>query len=128
MFNRLIQTNRGNADFQLVHIAVKNIDFALISIESILNDENINIELYNDYNTYYFFHLQSIMSSCGNIFNVFYNTGKNFPGHTQQAYSRSARLRKIYNVTKNEFPLVFEREARNTDAHFDERYEEFECV
>ena len=130
MFNRYIRITRGNADFQLINVAVKNIDFALISIEHILNDESIDVELYGDSNTYYFFHLQSIMAACGNIYNVFFNRGiyGNTRGYNQSAYNRSVRLRNAYNISKREFSLVFEREARNTNAHFDDRYEEFDGV
>ena len=31
----------------------------------------------------------------------------------------------MFGITKNKFPLVFQKEARNTNIHYDERYDRF---
>lgn len=119
MFNRYFSVPDGNIDFVYANIVVKNINFALISLEYIFDYKHFNWNVYHDDHSYYFYHLQSLLTACGSIYNVFYSHIN--PLSTQ----RSQRLRKMLNISKTEFPLIFKKELRNTSIHFDERYEEF---
>ncbi len=121
MLNRYFDTN-GNIDFVYANIAIKNINFALISLHYILDVPDFDIALYRDEHTYYFFHIQSVLTACGNISNIFYNYG-GYGGII--ATARSQRLRATFNVSRSKYPLIFQKEVRNTNAHFDERYEQF---
>lgn len=121
MLNRYFDS-QGNIDFIYANVVVKNIYFALISLNYILYKPDYDIGVYHDEHTYYFFHIQSLLTACGNISNVFYNTG----GHGgNTATQRGRRLRNTFNINKSLYPLVFQKEVRNTNAHFDERYEQF---
>lgn len=121
MFNRYFNAD-GDGDFLYANIAMKNIHFALISLNHILYKADFSVGIYHDEHTYYFFHIQSLLTACGNISNVFYNYGGlGGKGATQ----RSQRLRNTFNVTKTEYPLIFQKEVRNTNEHFDERYDAF---
>lgn len=120
MFNRYFKAD-GNIDFVYANIAVKNTYFALISLDYILYQKDYNIGIYHDEHTYYFFHIQSLLTACGNISNIFYNTGF----YNKNATQRSQRLRSMFGVSKKAYPLVFQKEVRNTNEHFDERYEQF---
>lgn len=123
MLNKYFRIDGNNSlDFMYVNIAVQNIYFALISLDYIFDSGKYDIGVYHDKHTYYFFHIQSILTACGNISNVFYNPG----GYNGRQYTeRCQRLRTTFNINKNNYPLVFQKEVRNTNEHFDERYEEF---
>ena len=121
MFNRYFSTE-GNLDFIYANIVIKNINFALISLHYILDVSDFELSIYRDEHSYYFFHIQSVLTACGNISNIFYNYGGQ-GGRT--ATLRSQRLRKVFNISKEDYPLTFQKEVRNTNAHFDERYEQF---
>lgn len=123
MLNKYFRIDGNNSlDFMYANIAVQNIYFALISLDYIFDSGKYDIGVYHDKHTYYFFHIQSILTACGNISNVFYNPG----GYNGRQYTeRCQRLRTTFNINKNNYPLVFQKEVRNTNEHFDERYEEF---
>lgn len=117
-------------EFLFAHMAVKNIDFALISLHCILDAQNINYDLFRDEHTYYFFHIQSILAACGNLYNIFYGPiygqfSKVGATNRLQKVNRPQRLRSVFGVEKRQFPLVFDKSARNTNAHFDERFDTF---
>lgn len=118
MLNRYFKTD-GNLDFVYANMVLKNINFALVSLDYIFNHPNFCLGIYHDEHTFYFFHIQSLLTACGNISNVL-NNRKN-----EQSQTRCDRLRQTLNISTNEFPLVFMKEVRNTNEHFDERYEEF---
>ncbi|MFZ3170693.1 MAG: hypothetical protein WA118_01705 [Carboxydocellales bacterium] len=124
MFNRYFEAGEYNREFLFAHLTVKNIDFALISLECILEREEFDVTLYTDMHTYYFFHLQSLLAACGNISNVFYSFG--FGGlRTRRESDRSRELRELFGINRRSFPLVFQKEFRNTNEHFDERIDSF---
>lgn len=123
MLNRYFRVGGNNSmDFMYANIAVKNIYFALISLDYIFDYGKYNIGIYHDEHTYFFFHIQSLLTACGNIANVFYNSG-GYNG--RRSTERCRRLRNSLNISKTDYPLVFQKEVRNTNEHFDERYEEF---
>ena len=123
MLNRYFRVDGNNSiDFMYANIAVENIYFAQISLDHIFDPGKNEIGIYHDEHTYYFFYIQSLLTACGNIANVFYNPGGyNGPQSTE----RSRRLREELDVNKGKYPLIFQKEVRNTNEHFDERYEEF---
>lgn len=116
--------SEDNPDLLYANIVLKNIHFALVALEHIFNHLHYKIGIYHDEHTYYFYHIQSLLTACGNISNVFYNT---FSEKT--ACERSKKLRNLFNIKKSRYPLVFQKEVRNTNEHFDERYEQFDnCI
>ena len=121
MFNSKIYLNESNKDFVYANSILKNIDFALVSLTNIFDFEENYTNSYGDEHTFYFFHIQSILTACGCITDNFYPHGIYGKDITQ----RGIRLRKLFNISKNEFPLVFQKEARNTNIHYDERYDRF---
>ena len=123
MLNRYFEATPENLDFMYANAVLRNLYFAIISIESILFRPEFDIGLYHDEHTYYFFHLQSLLTACGNISNIFYHHGGFVGG--KMAVERSRRLRDTLGIHRSDYPLVFQKEARNTNEHFDERYEEY---
>lgn len=121
MFNRYFKTH-NNIDFMYANMILQNIYFAQISLNYILNFNNFNIDVFHSEHTFYFYYIQNLLTACGNISNIFYNYG-GYAG--KEATERSKRLRTIFNVHKKNYPLLFQKEVRNTFIHFDERYEEF---
>ena len=128
MFNMYFEAGEDSMEFLFAHMAVKNIDFALISLNCILNPPDINYDLFRDEHTYYFFHIQSILAACGNLYNIFYGVpygqfSKVGRRKDQEQVNRPQKLRSVLGVGKRQFPLVFDKTARNTNAHFDERFD-----
>lgn len=123
MLNKYFDASKVSPDFVYANIAVKNIYFALISLDYIINHPEFEIGIYHDEHTYYFFHIQSILTACGNISNIFYNHGGS---GDKAATARSKRLRDTFGITRARFPLVFQKEVRNTNEHFDERYDKYD--
>lgn len=123
MLNRYFKVDGNNSlDFMYANMAVKNIYFALISLDYIFDPDKYNVGVYHDEHAYYFFHIQSLLTACGNISNIFYNpNGYNGRRSTE----RCRRLRDMLGIKKTDYPLIFQKEMRNTNEHFDERYEEF---
>ena len=111
-------------DFIYANSALANINCALVSLDYILNDYlhyEHDIGIYHDEHTYYFYHIQVLLTACGNINNIFYNCSKY--GNTAIT-ERCSRLRRRFEITEAPYKLIFQKEARNTSVHFDERYDE----
>lgn len=112
-------------DFVFANSALKNINFALVALDYILDDyvhyEN-TIGIYHDEHKYFFYHIQALLTACGNINNIFFNNS-NWKNKT--ITERCARLRRRLGITKAPYRLIFQKEARNTNEHFDERYDMF---
>lgn len=124
MFNRYFEAGEDSLEFLFAHLTIKNIDFALISLTCIMNPPNIDYALYQDKHTYYFSHIQSVLTACGNLYNVFYGNGL-WTHRQTNTLNRPALLRDTFNINRRQFPLVFEKAARNTNEHFDERFDDF---
>lgn len=112
----------GNIDFMYANAALQNIYFAEISLNNILYSNDFEIGIYHSEHTYYFYYIQNLLTACGNISNIFYNSGFNAKKETTE---RCKRLRQMFNINRNKYPLTFQKEVRNTNEHFDERYEQF---
>ena len=128
MFNRYFEAGEDSLEFLFAHLAVKNIDFAMISLRCLLEPYPVNNELFPDEHTYVFFHIQSVLTACGNLYNVFYGNGSGaYRYHLQyvRPIQRTTLLREIFDINRKHFPLVFNKAVRNTNEHFDERFDEF---
>ena len=110
MLNRYFKVDGNNSlDFMYANMAVKNIYFALISLDYIFDPDKYNVGVYHDEHAYYFFHIQSLLTACGNISNVFYNpNGYNGRRSTE----RCRRLRDMLGIKKTDYPLIFQKEMR----------------
>ena len=124
MLNKYFHATRDNLDFVFLNAVLKNIYFALISLDYIFNHSDFNYGIYHDKHTFYFFHIQSILTACGNISNVFYNNSHFDLKKQNETTKRCQRLRTLLNISKERYPLIFQKEVRNTNEHFDERYDE----
>lgn len=122
MLNRYFKAD-GNINFIYANAALKNINFALVSLDYIMNDYHYNIGIYHDEHTYYFYHIQSLLTACGNICNVFYN---NCYRGSKEHTRRCTELREIFDIKRKYYTLVFKKEIRNTNEHFDERYTDWD--
>jgi len=124
MFNEEMKLTAQNELDLYVKMAIKNIDFALISLDYILNTQKIDYKIYFDEHTFYFYYIQNLLAACGNISNIFNSPFKFRKVGRVSPYERSKELCEYCGVDVRLFPLIFEREARNTNMHFDERYDE----
>ena len=122
MLNRHFDSS-NNPDFIYANAVLQNIDYALISLNYIFNkSEFYSQDIYHNDHTYYFYYIQNTLTACGNISNVFYNNSK---WDNVEITQRCNRIRKKYGIRKSQFKLIFFKEVRNTNEHFDERYLEF---
>ncbi len=124
MFNKIFA---GTENELYKEMAIKNIDFALISLGFIMEERDIEFNIYFDEHTYYFYYIQNLLAACGNISNIFANPWRrnDKAKGTITPYQRSKILREQFGIDLREYPLVFVREARNSNMHFDERYDDF---
>lgn len=126
MFNRYFEAGEDSMEFLYTHLTVKNIDFALISLSYILDNEvNIDYERFNDEHTFYFFHIQSVLTACGIIYDVFYSPNMPWSYARHRKINRGKLLRNTFGVNISRFPVIFDKAARNTNVHFDERIDSF---
>ena len=127
MFNEEIKITVENESMLYIKMAIKNVDFALISVDRILNTHDIDYSVYQDRHTFYFYYIQNLLAACGNISNIFNSTisYRSARAGVITSVERSKVLREKCGLNIREFPLIFKREARNTNMHFDERYDEY---
>lgn len=109
-------------------LAVENINYALISLYYIIDVPEYDTKIFPNPLTYYFYHIQNVLASCGKINSIFY--GKSSPYKKEctiglSIEDRSKLLRETFKISRGAFPLVFKKEARNTDVHIDERFHSF---
>ena len=131
MFNERIEFDDMTEDTLLLATIRMNTEFALISVRCILNPQNGDIEVYGNRHIYYFFHLQSLLTSCGNITSAFFspkpfssinpNTGRYDSTIYRGIEDAARRFRDNYGITKQRFDLIFNKEMRNTVIHSNER-------
>lgn len=110
-----------------------NINYALISIHCITQEPNYDHNIFSNKFVYYFFHIQSILTACGNIRSAFfskkYRMGMDPKTHkySKAQYQNdknddiSQKLRDKFHVDKKQYPIIFNNEFRNTLIHSDER-------
>ena len=131
MFNERIELDDMTEDSLLLATIRMNIEFALVSVRSIIRYTEYDRTAYgNDY-IYHFFHVQSLLTACGNITSAFFTPRPFFSinratGHYDSRLYRqnedAARsFRNRFGVTRERFNLVFRKEMRNTVIHSNER-------
>ena len=120
MFNRKIEITKENESILFVNAVIENLRYGIISLDMMQNYEIKNC--YNDYydeHTFYFFHMQSILTAQGNIYNVLFN---DYFGYRRVAQERVKKVRDAFGIDLSKYPLVGNKKFRNSNAHFDERY------
>ena len=120
MFNRQIEITRENESILCINSVIENLRYGLISLDTMFNyDEESVYQRYYDEHTFYFFHMQSVLTAQGNIWNVLYC---NYPQKRQISQERVRKVREAFGIDLSRYPLVGNKKFRNTSAHFDERY------
>lgn len=126
MFNRKIEITEDNESILFVNAVIENLRYGIISLDMMQNYKDGNC--YNDYydeHTFYFFHMQSILTAQGNIYNVLFN---DFYDHRQVSRERVRKVRDAFGIDLTRYPLVGNKKFRNSNAHFDERYYQYNGV
>lgn len=126
MFNRKIEITEDNESILFVNAVIENLRYGIISLDMMQN-YNIN-NCYNDYydeHTFYFFHMQSILTAQGNIYNVLFN---DYYDRRQVSRERVRKVRDAFGIDLARYPLVGNKKFRNSNAHFDERYYQYNGV
>ncbi len=124
MFNREIEITKENESILFLNAVIENLRYAIISLDMIFNG-SIEYRHYDDEHTFYFFHIQSILTAQGNIYNVLYNDCfKN----RQISRERVRKVREDFEIDLTKYRLLKNKKFRNSCAHFDERYYEFNGV
>ena len=123
MFNYYFEFNEDNRDLLFVNAVLENLKYGIISLDAMFAG-NITRDFYNDRYTFYFFHMQSVLTAQGNIWNVlrnnFYEKNRNI------SQARILAMREKLGIDINNYPLVGNKKFRNTNEHFDERYFQFQ--
>ena len=126
MFNRQIEITRENESILFINSVIENLRYGLISLDTMFNcDEESVYQRYYDEHTFYFFHMQSVLTAQGNIWNVLYC---NYPQKRQISQERVRKVREAFGIDLSRYPLVGNKKFRNTSAHFDERYYQYNGV
>ena len=131
MFNQYIDNDDMTEDTLLLATIRMNIEFALVSARCIINSPNYDEEVYGTRYVYYFFHLQSLLTACGNITSAFFSpkpyssinpVTRRYDGGIYRRIEESARrFRDQYGITRERYNLIFQKEMRNTVIHSNER-------
>ena len=120
MFNRKIEISKETESILFVNAVIENLRYGIISLDMMQNYEINNC--YNDYydeHTFYFFHMQSVLTAQGNIYNVLFN---DYYDYRRVSRERVIRVRDAFGIDFARYPLVGNKKFRNSNAHFDERY------
>ena len=121
MFNRQIEITRENESILFINAVIENLRYGIISLDRMFSGKILE-DYYNNYydeHTFYFFHMQSVLTAQGNIWNVLYC---NYPQKKQISQERVRKVREAFGIDPSRYPLVGNKKFRNTSAHFDERY------
>ena len=127
MFNRQIEITRENESILFINAVIENLRYGIISLDRMFSGKILE-DYYNNYydeHTFYFFHMQSVLTAQGNIWNVLYC---NYPQKRQISQERVRKVREAFGIALSRYPLVGNKKFRNTNAHFDERYYQYNGV
>ena len=127
MFNQYLEMSKENADVIFTNSVIENLKFVIVSLDMIFKGE-VNGDYYFEDYTFYFYHLQNALTSCGNINNVFSDTVKRYRKYESISSTRACRLRHAFNVDITQYRCLFDKRFRNANAHFDERYDLFDGI
>lgn len=120
MFNRKIKITKENESILFINAVIENLRYAIISLDAIFNTSD-----YYDEHTFYFFHMQSVLTAQGNIYNVLFN---DYFRRKNISRERVRIVRENFGIDLSKYPLIGNKKFRNTSAHFDERYYEFNGI
>ena len=127
MFNRQIEITRENESILFINAVIENLRYGIISLDRMFSGKTLE-DYYNNYydeHTFYFFHMQSVLTAQGNIHNVlFYN----YFAQKRICQARVKKVRDACGIDLSKYPLVGNKDYRNSNAHFDERYYCFDVV
>lgn len=131
MFNEKIECEVMTEDALLLATIRMNIKFALLSTRCIIDLPEFDERIYETRHVYYFFHLQSLLTACGNITSAFFGskpysainreTRRYDNGIYRQIAESARRFRDNYGITRDRYRLIFQKEMRNTVIHSNER-------
>ena len=99
---------------------VENLKYAIISLDAINRGKISWDEFYGDPYLFYFFHMQSVLTAQGNIWNVLFRGNG-----SSQARRNREKLKQEFGIDPKDYPLVGDKRFRNTNEHFDDRYHRF---
>lgn len=126
MFNRQIEITSENESILFINAVIENLRYGIISLDMMFNNVEENIcQKYYDEHTFYFFHIQSVLTAQGNIYNVLYN---DYFDRRIVSQDRVKKVREAFGIDLSKYPLVGNKKFRNTNAHFDERYYQYNGV
>lgn len=127
MFNRKIEISKGNESILFINAVIENLRYGIISLDIMFSHEDNReyIHSYYDEHTFFFFHLQSLLMAQGNIHNVLFN---NFFGKRKICQERANIVRDAFGLDLSKYPLIGNKDFRNSNTHFDERYFENNIV
>ena len=123
MFNEYLKMTEKNADIIMANSVIENLKFIVVSLDTIFKGEIGEDFYYEDY-TFYFYHLQNAFTSCGNVINVFSSSLRR-----DRRYNERARyLQQTFDVNIRDYKWLFNKDFRNANEHYDERYDMFNGV
>lgn len=125
MFNRKIEITKENESILFVNAVIENLRYGIISLDMMLNRSDDFYSDYYDEHTFYFFHMQSVLSAQGNIYNVLFN---DYFGYRRVTEERVKKVRDAFGIDLSRYPLVGNKKFRNSNAHFDERYYQYNGI
>ena len=126
MFNRRIEITKENESILFINAVIENLRYGLISLDMMFHcDEGSVYQNYYDEHTFYFFHMQSVLTAQGNIYNVLYN---DYFDRKIVSQERVKKVRDAFGLDISRYPLVGNKKFRNTNAHFDARYYQYSGV
>lgn len=126
MFNRKIEITEDNESILFVNAAIENLRYGIISLDMMQHYNFINYDNdYYDEHTFFFFHMQSVLSAQGNIYNVLFN---DYYAYKRVSQERVRKVRDAFGIDLASYPLVGNKKFRNSNAHFDERYYQYNGV
>ena len=120
MFNQYLEITLENADIAIANAVIENLKFIVISLDLIFRGTAGEAFYYEDY-TFYFYHLQNALTSCGNITNVFSDNLQRNERHNV----RAKHLQEVFGIDMKKYKCLFDKKFRNANEHFDEQYDAF---
>ena len=120
MFNQYIEITDENKDILFVNTLIENIKYALISLDEMFSKNITSAFDYNEY-TFYFYHMQNVLTAQGVISDILYN---DYFQRREVSKNRVLRLRNKFGIEVRDFPLVGDKRFRNVNMHIDDCYDD----
>lgn len=120
MFNQYLEMTEDNYEIIMANAIIENLKFLIISLDIIFNQKTNETFFYEEY-TFYFYHLQNALTSCGNIINVFTPNSRFY----KERNERALYLQNYFKIDRKKYTCLFDKSFRNANEHFDDRYDYF---